>query len=292
MPTTGVAIVADSSISLPPALLKDLPVYTVPFEIHYQDRVYGDGIDITAADFYQMQRDGPSLPTTSAPPPGAFLDAYTKAAAHASSILCVTLADKLSATHESAMVAKAQAAESLPGVDIRVLDSQTAGTAEGLLVLEAARLADSGASIEDVQAAAEQRVHSVYLMAYLETLYYVWRGGRVPRVAMWMGRLLKIRPVLELSEGHIGMVERPRTTRLATDRLISRARERIGSSPARIAVIHAGAPEPAAALEERIRQELAPVELFISELTPVIGAHTGPGLVGCAFHSIAAREAS
>ena len=291
MPKTGVAIVADSSISLPPALLEDLPVYTVPFEIHHQDRVYRDGVDITAADFYQMQRDGTSLPTTSAPPPGAFLDAYTKAAEHASSVLCVTLADKLSATHESATVAKAQAAESLSGVDIRVLDSQTAGTAEGLLVLEAARLAVSGASIEDVQAVAEQRVHSVHLMAYLETLYYVWRGGRVPRVAMWMGRLLKIRPVLELSEGHIGMVERPRTTRLATDRLISRARERIGSNSARIAVIHAGAPGPAAALGERIRKELAPVELFISELTPVIGAHTGPGLVGCAFHPVAVGEA-
>jgi len=290
MPKTGVAIVADSSISLFPTLLKDLPVYTVPFEIHHQGRVYHDGVDITAADFYQMQRDGQSLPTTSAPTPGAFLDAYTSAAEHASSVLCVTLADKLSATYESAMVAKAQAVESLPEVDIRVLDSQTAGTAEGLLVLEAARLAHSGASIEQVQTAAEQRVHSVYLMAYLETLYYVWRGGRVPRVAMWMGRLLKIRPVLELSEGHIGLVERPRTTRLATDRLISRAREHIGSSPARIAVIHAGAPEPAAALEERIRQELAPVELFISELTPVIGAHTGPGLVGCAFHPVAVGE--
>ena len=292
MPQPGVAIVADSSISLPPSLLKDLPVYTVPFEIHHQGHVYRDGVDITAADFYQMQRDGQSIPTTSAPTPSAFLDAYIKAAEYASSILCITLAGKLSATYESAMLAKAQAMESLSGVDIRVLDSQTAGTAEGLLVLEAARLADSGASIEDVQAAAEQRVHSVYLVAYMETLYYVWRGGRVPRVAMWMGRLLKIRPVLELSEGHIGMVERPRTTRLATDRLISRARERIGNGPAQIAIIHTGAPEAAAALEERVHQELAPVELFISELTPVIGAHTGPGLVGCAFHPVAANEAS
>lgn len=290
MPKTGVAIVADSSISLPSALLEGLPVYTVPFEIHHQGRVYRDGVDITAADFYQMQREGSSLPTTSAPQPGAFLDAYAKAAEHAASVLCVTLADKLSATHESALLAKEQAVESVPGVDIRVLDSQTAGTAEGLLVLEAARLAASGASLDEVQAAAEQRVHSVYLMAYLETLYYIWRGGRVPRVAMWMGHLLKIKPVLELSEGHIAMVERPRTTRLATDRLISRARERIGSSPARVAVIHAGAPEPAAALAERIRDELAPVELFISELTPVIGAHTGPGLVGCAFHPVAAGE--
>jgi DegV family protein with EDD domain len=129
-------------------------------------------------------------------------------------------------------------------------------------------------------------------MAYLETLYYVWRGGRVPRVAMWMGNLLKIKPVLELSEGHIGMVERPRTTRLAIDRLIARARERIGGGSARVAVIHAGAPEPAAAMEERIREELAPVELFISELAPVIGAHTGPGLVGCAFHPIDVRESA
>ena len=290
MPKTGVAIVADSSISLPPELLAGLPVYTVPFEIHHQGHVYRDGVDITATDFYQLQREGSSLPTTSAPQPGAFLDAYTKAAEQAASVLCVTLAGKLSATYESAILAKEQAVEATPGVDIRILDSQTAGTAEGLLVLEAARLAAGGASIDQMEAAAEQRVHTVYLMAYLETLYYIWRGGRVPRVAMWMGNLLKIRPVLELSEGHIGMVERPRTTRLATDRLISRVRERIGNNPSRIAVIHAGAPGPAAALEERIRGELAPVELFISELTPVIGAHTGPGLVGCAFHPVGASD--
>lgn len=287
MPGPSLAIVADSSISLPASLIQPLPVHVVPFEIHHQGQVYRDGVDLTSGGFYDLLRDRGALPTTSAPQPGAFLEAFQEASATAGSVLCVTLAAKLSAAHESALVAQEQARLLLPNLEVRVLDSQTAGTAEGLLVLEAARQAAEGTPLEQVAATVEQRIPSVHLLGFMETLYYVWRGGRAPRVAMWMGHLLNFKPILELSAGHIGMVERPRTRQRAMARLLALVEQRLQGQPARVAVIHAGAPEAAQLLAERVEAELKPVELFTSELTPVIGVHVGPGLVGCAFQPVA-----
>ena len=277
-------LVADSSISLPAPLIQGLPLHVVPFEIHHQGRVYLDGVDITPGDFYDLLRGRGSLPTTSAPQPGAFFEAFQEAAKESGSVLCVTLAASLSAAHQSALVAQEQARLELPGLNVQVVDSRTAGTAEGLLVLEAARQASGGAPLAQLVDTVEQRIPNVQLLGFMETLYHVWRGGRAPRVAMWMGNLLKVKPILELSAGHIGMVERPRTRQRAMAQLLALVKQRLQNKPARVAVIHAGVPEAAQELMKRVAQELKPVELFTSELTPVIGVHVGPGLVGCAFH--------
>ena len=278
------ALVADSSVSLPVSLIRDLPLHVVPFEIHYLGRVYLDGVDITSGDFYDLLRDRGSLPTTSAPQPGAFFEAFQEAAKESDSVLCVTLAASLSSAHQSALVAQEQARLELPGLNVQVVDSRTAGAAEGLLVLEAARQAAGDAPLAQLVDTVEQRIPNVQLLGFMETLYYVWRGGRAPRVARWMSNLLKVKPILELSAGHIGMVERPRTRQRAMAQLLALVKQRLHDRPARVAVIHAGAPEAAQELMERAAQELKPVELFTSELTPVIGVHVGPGLVGCAFH--------
>ena len=280
------AIVADSTISLPAVLLHDLPVFVAPFEIHHGGRVYADGIDLSPSEFYDLQRRSDPLPTTSAPQPGAFLQAIRQAAEVSDQIICLTLSSGLSAAYSSALIAKEEARNALPGVQVQVVDTRTAGPAEGLVVLEAARLAAAGASAETVLATIRQRLDSTHLMTYVETLYYIWRGGRVPRVALWLGTLLDVKPILELSGGVIRMLERPRTRWRAMVRLEALARQRLGDGPARVAVVHAGAPQQAQELAERLSHAVMPAELFITEFTPVIGAHTGPGLVGCAFHPI------
>ena len=282
----NVAIVPDSSISLPEPLIKALPVHVVPFEIHHAGRIYRDGLDITASEFYQIQQSDTPLPTTSAPSPGAFLEAYKNASQNAGSILCITLSSQLSAAYSSALLAMNYFSDEFPDVKIRVIDSQAAGTAEGLLVLEIARIASNGAGFDQLLEYTESRIGSVYMAAYLETLYYIWRGGRIPRIALWMSKFFKIRPVLEFSEGHIGLVERPRSSRLATKKLVTRAKEKVGNNPVRVAIIHADASQQAIELQGNVNKALNPVELFISELAPVIGAHTGPGLVGCAIQIV------
>ena len=275
------AIVTDSNVSLPVSLLEGLPISVVPLEIHHEAQVYKDDIDITPSEFYDLQRVAKILPTTSAPQPGAFAEAFSRAAKTADEIICLTLSSQLSATYSAAITAREAVVGSLANVRIEVIDSLCAGTAQGLVALAAARMANQGATTDALLLNIAHWRSTVRLYGYLQSLYYVWRGGRVPRALMWMGKLLDVKPVLQLSEGKIGMVARPRTERRAMDRVVALATLAAANERTQIAVMHAAAPEQAGVLAQRLRSELAPDELFITEFTPVIGAHTGPGLVGC-----------
>lgn len=286
MPAQPPIVVTDSNASLPRAVIAGLPLITVPLQIHHQGKSYRDGVDIDPDAFYALQRQDGPLPTTSAPLPGDFLQAFHDASARASDVVCVTLSSELSATYEAAEQAKEQAATELPGLRIVLVDSRSAGTAQGLIALEGARCAASGGDVEAVLAAVDRRMNDTVLYGFLDTLYYVWKGGRVPRVLMWMGKLLSVKPLLELDGGKIGMVERPRTERRAMERIVALTEQRLGGRRARVAVMHASASALAEDLAGRLRSTLNIEELFITEFTPVIGAHTGPGLVGCAFHPV------
>jgi DegV family protein with EDD domain len=279
------AIVTDSNASLPKSVIEGLLLFVVPLEIHHDNQVFRDGIDITPAEFYELQRTAKVLPRTSAPSPGAFVEAYQKAAQTADNVICITLSSRLSSTYQAAETAIASLDESLRR-RVFLVDSLSAGTAQGLIALAAARAArDEAPPLEHLISMVERWKASTRLYGYLQSLYYVWKGGRVPRAVMWMTDLLDIKPVLQLADGRIGMVERPRTERRAMDRLVTLALRNANGSPCRIAVMHANAPEQAEALRERLQTELAPSELFVTEFTPVIGAHTGPGLVGFAVQS-------
>ncbi|MBI2872332.1 MAG: DegV family protein [Chloroflexi bacterium] len=277
-----VSVVADSSISLPSQMLEQHSILTAPFEIAFGDHVYRDGTE--PARFYELLRTSPQLPTTSSPSPASFLAAFEKAAHQAKDILCLTLSAQLSATYQSACSAAAMAKESLPGVRIRVVDTQTAAAAEGLLALAVARRAQAGADMEEVLRATSELQARVRLLGILDTLYYIWRGGHIPKVAVWLGSALQIKPLLELSSGDVHLVARPRTQRRALEQMLGMMDRYLGSGPASVAVVHAATPEAAVELEAEVRRRFQCRELFVTEFPPVIGAHTGPGLLGCAFY--------
>jgi DegV family protein with EDD domain len=281
-----VAIVTDSSVSLPNELLAGLPVFVVPMEIHHNGAVYRDGLDLSPASFYSLQRSSGAMPTTSAPHPGGFLEAFNAASQRADEIVCLTLSAELSATYAAADTARQMFRESNDKISIQVVDSRTAATAEGLMVLAAGRSARQGTPASTIIADIQRWRSSIALYGYLDSLYYVWKGGRVPRVVMWMGKLLDFKPILQLTDGKISMVERPRTERKAMDRIVALLRRGLGNAPVRVAVMHADAKSQAEVLADQLQTALAPEEIFITELTPVIGAHTGPGLVGCAIHRL------
>jgi DegV family protein with EDD domain len=284
----NVYVVADSTTSLPAALTGGLPLLIAPLEVHHAGRVYADGVDLPPARFYELLAQPGPPPTTSSPQPGAFLKCFTEAAAAgAGAVVCLTLSADLSATHTAACVAQEEARASLPGLPITVVDTRSAATAEGLIALAAARLAATGADADAVLAEVARRMADTRLFGYLESLEHLRRGGRVPRVAAWMGRLLDIKPILSLEGGRIGMVERPRSTRRAMERLVALTENRLAGQPGRLAVMHAAAPDRASQLAALLTARLAPSELFITEFTPVIGAHTGPGLVGVALQPAA-----
>ena len=280
------AIVSDSSVSLPADVTRGLPLFLAPLEVRIDGRVYADGVDIAPAEFYARLKSSADLPTTAAPSPGAFLDAIRRAGEAADEVICMTISSELSAAHSAAAEAVRLAETQLPHLSVTLVDSRSAGAAQGLIALDAARSAASGVSMSGVLARMERRIGDTHFIGYLGTLYYLWRGGRLPRLFMWMGSVLDLKPVLQLSAGRISLVERPRTEAKALARLTAIAAERTSGRPTRAAVMHAGEPGKAALLAEQLRSRLDIEELFATEFTPAIGAHTGPGLIGCAFHPL------
>ena len=278
------AIVVDSAASLPEDLTRRPQLYVVPMRLVVDQRTYLDGRNLTPTDFYRMLRESPTLPSTSAPSPAGFLEAFSQAAEGSQTILCLTVASRFSSSFHSAIAATRGATELLPGVRVSVLDTKNAAGAEGLIALEAWRNANRGGGPEQVAAAAQGVMSQIRLLAFLDTLYYLWKGGRVPGIAYAGTSLLRIKPLFEVSQGEIRTVARPRTTRRATNRLLELMHERV-TGPGRIhaTVMHADALDAAEELRERVKAEFPCDELFISEFSPVMGAHVGPGLLGIAF---------
>ena len=200
-------------------------------------------------------------------------------------MLCLTLSARFSGTYESAITARGLAAEELPGLDVRVVDTGGLAMTHGFAVLAAARGLADGAS---PQAAAEQALRvagRARLVGLLGTMRYLARGGRVPWIVHWAAQLLRIRPLLAFAEGRTRSIGRVRTEEKGLVRLLAYVKAHSsGGALLRAAVMHTGAPEAAQRLSEALCRELAPVELLQTDFTSVMAVHTGPGFVGLAFY--------
>lgn len=280
-----VAVVVDSAASLPADFAERSQLYVVPMTLNIAGATYLDGRDLSPSKFYRMLRSSPTPPSTSSPSPASFLDAFRQAAERSQSALCLTVASRFSASLDSAVTAAREAKEALPDLKVSVIDSQSAAGGEGLIALEAWRAAAAGGGLDEVTAAAQQAIERVRLLAFLDTLYYLWKGGRVPAIAHAGASLLRLKPLFELRKGQVQTVARPRTHRRAMRRLLELMLDRVGAGPVHATVMHADAPEAAEELRQRVAAQFQCEELFVSEFTPVMGAHTGPGLVGVAFWS-------
>lgn len=283
MPQHTVAIVVDSAASTPSVFDDSPTTLIVPMLVHVGGDTYRDGVDLSASDFYSMQRRG-ARTRTSAPSPGAFLEVFERASEIADSILCITVSAEYSASAAAAETARLRFLEERPDADVRILDSQTAIGAQGLIAWEASRVASSGADLDAVERAALIVRERVSLLAYVDTLRYLWKGGRVPVIAHLATSVLKIKPVFELRRSKVTPLARPRTPRRAVARMLELMRERAPTDmPLRVSVMHADAPERATLVADAVLAEFDCAELFHSEVTPVIGAHIGPGMIAVAF---------
>lgn len=276
-----VAVVTDSSASLPVDLARDLGIHVVPIMLVLNGYTFHDGVDITPGELYRLLRSTTHSPTTSAPSIGDFLRVYAAAAETASGIVSIHMSPKLSATCTSARAAS-QLVDDLP---IRVLDSRTAAMAQGFVVLEAARAAADGADLETVVARAQAVASRVHLLATIGTLEYLHRGGRIGGAATLLGTALQIKPVLYLADGHVDVFAKPRTQTKATKVMLRQISQQANGRPLHLAIFHADAPGQAEELRTRIAQQFHCVELYVTEMTPVMGAHTGPGVLGVVFYA-------
>jgi DegV family protein with EDD domain len=271
-----VAIVTDSVASLPRDVADAAGVVIVPMYLKLGEEIYRDGVDLVGRDFYErLVRDG-DVASTSAPSPGDFLETFE--AAGDREIVCVTVGASVSATHHEARLA----AERFDG-RVELVDSGSASMAEGFVALEAARAARAGGSLEEVAARARDVAGAARLYATIDTFEFLRKSGRVNKVQAYAATMLDIKPVFRFHQGEIAPVARPRTRRRAIERIVvETVREAAGRS-LHLAVFHANAEEEARDLLRRIEGEVQLVERIITEFTPVMGAHAGPGTVGTAF---------
>lgn len=282
-----VGVCTDSTCTLPPEVLQEHGIRLVPIIIHHNGKNYRDGVDITAGEVYRIMRERKNLPSTSTPSAGDFLEAYRELNHSAEGIVCVTLTSLQSKTYEAAMVAREMAKEAMPGTPIEVVDSRAVGGTLGFIVLEAARAAERGADLQQVCDTARAVMKKVTLVAMLDTLYYLARTGRVARAAAWAGSLLNMKPVLEHNTevGETMPLARPRSKAKAVELMLQTMAERAGSARVHVNVHHADELEQGERLRDEIGRKFNCAELYLTEFTPGMGVHTGPGILGFSFYA-------
>ena len=279
-----VAIVTDSVACLPRELVEQYGIKIVPVNLYFGDKVYRDWVDITPSEAYQLFLKDPAAFKTSGINPANCFEAYRQVSNNSNGVICVTISSKLSMVHDSALKAKERARGELPQNSIEVVDSKTATAAEGFVALAAARAVEAGKSLAEVVEVAEEVRDKVCVVALMDTIRYVYRSGRIPKIAAKAGSMLNIKPVLAISSGSVRFKGAVRNREHGVERVIKITRDRVGKRPVHMAVMHAYAPDDAEKLKERVSADFNCAELWITEFSPVMGYACGTGTLGLAFY--------
>lgn len=288
MVTQNTAIVTDSLACLPPELIDRYNINIVPLSFIFKGKVYHDWVDVTPTQSYELFLQDPDSFQTSTPSPVVFLDTFRKVSKSFPNILCVTLSSNLSSTFNTALLAKKQADSEFPGIKIEVVDSKTTTAAEGMIALAAAQKAAMGSSFKEIIDETKKVTGKVSFIALIDTIRYVYRSGRVPRIASRIGAMLNVKPLLCItpeSGGKVQFIGVVRSRRQGIDRMLKFMREKVGDSPVRAAVMHSYALKRAIEFQKEVSALFDCKELWISEFSPLMGYTTGTGTLGIAFYT-------
>lgn len=276
---SGVRVVTDSACDLRDETLVELGIRVVSLRIRFGDEELIDRVELSTKEFWSRCAGSPQLPSTAAPSPGQFQEAFEAAAAEgADGVVCVNLSSKMSATIESAR----QAAKAVEGrIPVRVVDSLSVTLGLGLVVTEAARAAAGGANLDEVEAVAEQAVSKMKLYGAIDTLENLKKGGRIGGARALLGSMLSIKPVIEVRDGVVEEESKQRTRSRSLRYLAEKVRA--AGPVSRLAVFSADAPD----LDEFLAmlEGMSPTEgtTLLGDVGPVIGSHAGRGAIGVAW---------
>lgn len=270
-----IAIVTDSTCDLPPDLLAAHYISVIPQHIIWNDVIYRDGVELSAGDFYHYLTSAQNLPDTQPPTPLEFADYFEQArsATGADRVIALLLSSKLSESFINAQMAAREL-----DFPVFVFDTQTISLALGFTVISAAEARNQGASVEQILDAARQTRRQTRLYFTVNTLDFLYRGGRIGGARHLIGKALSIKPILSVTSGEVEAVENARTRQRAIQRMLEMAAN--GANGAmRVGVTHGDAADEAEALCDYIGHTWQPHQLVASITSPAIGAHTGPGVV-------------
>ena len=279
---SAVHIVTDSNCNIPPALCQELDIHVIPLPFTWDGKTYLDLVDMGPHEFYSRLRKSQTLPKTSGPTPGSFIEVFDRLTHDGDAVLGILVGDQFSSTFTSSKVARKELADRT----IELVDSDSNGLGLGFQVLAAARTIKAGRGMEDAIVAAEVARANSGLLFAVSDLNYLRRGGRIAFAENLIGNLLQVVPIMEISGGPIKVVERVRSSTRIIPRLIELTEKRLSfGRPYQIGVLHADAESTAWELMGRIRERFQPEELFINELNPILGVHAGPGAIGIGYCS-------
>ncbi len=277
-----IAVVTDSVATIPADLVKKYNIFVAPVHIIWDKVDYRDSVDLKTNEFYARLRKSKTLPTTSSGIQGDFLEIFEGLRGKVDGIVTLALTGALGAAYNSALNAK----EMVPDIPIEVIDTRTAMMAQGFSVLAAAKVAVAGGTISEVAKAALTILPKTHIFWAMDTLEYLRKGGRVSLPQAILASWLQVKPITGLKDGKVEPLARVRSKAKVMDKLLELMDERVNnSSPLHVSVIHSDSPREAEQLEQKVVAKYKPVELIRSEVTPVIGTHTGPGTLGLAFYN-------
>ncbi len=278
----GIRVVTDSTADMDSGLAERLRVSFVPLNVHWNGDTYLDKVEITIDEFYRKLREEKGTPKTSQPSSGQFEAVYRELLKDADGIVSLHLSDKLSGTLNSAQLAAKQVAPDR----IVVIDSLTTSFALGSIVARVAALADQGGTLRQCADLANDLVPRLRLFAAVDTLEFLRRGGRIGRAQAFAGNLLAIKLVFEIRDGEVQPVDRVRT-RAAVIKRTAEVVSEIGALEEG-AILYGDDPKPAEQLRALVRQSFSGVPITTGRIGPVLGTHTGPGVIG--FCALLAEE--
>jgi DegV family protein with EDD domain len=270
-----IRVVTDSACDIPEEIARRLNIDIVSLTIRFGDEEFTDRVDLSPEEFWAKCKASKTLPETAAPSPGAFQAAYERAKSdNCDGVIVLTLSALLSATNQSAVLGSEALGDALP---VRVVDTKAVSMAQGLLVIDVAELAATGADLDQLVAHAESLVPKVGVVAMLDTLEHLIKGGRVGGARALLGQVLSIKPLLELKDGVVAEAGRQRTRSKA---LVAIAEATKTHAPLkRLALVH-GASSEVATLEKLAAGITTENAIIVTDMGPVVGTHGGPGIIG------------
>ncbi|MDD4859957.1 MAG: DegV family protein [Dehalococcoidales bacterium] len=272
-------IVTDSTADLPPQIAGELGITVVPAYVNFGDESYRDRVDISEDVFYRKLSESPVHPDTVPPTPEDFAEVYHRLSREADGIISIHLSGRLSATINSATRAKAQVA----GFPVEIIDSQSVTMGVGLLAVFAGELAAAGLPPAKIAGEVRKAVPHIRILGYLDTLKYLSLGGRIGKAKALLGSVMSVKPLLTMKDGEVEPVSKVRSR----DRGIERLVEFVNSTKniQDLAVVHSTTPDDAQLLAERIGSTFTREKIKLARLGPVLGVHSGPGILFVALRT-------
>jgi len=275
-----IRIIADTTSTISPKEAENLGIFMIPQIIIFGDKAYRDDHEISSKEFLEKLKASQVLPKTAAPPPILYHPIYEQYSRTNDTIIVICPSHKVSGTYRSA----ADAALEFPEADIQIVDTQTIGPALGTLVKMALEMANEGKTADFIVKKMEELGKKVRIYFYVDTLEYLYKGGRIGAASALVGSILQVKPILLFKDGQVNPFEKQRTKKKALARIVGLVKTECPASPeSYLSILESDAIEDAEALKNEFQDSLKLSSVQITNLPPAIIVHTGPGVVAASF---------